>query len=47
LLEKGADPTNRTNIEHKTPLQVAQENIKQNCVTAIERFQQGRQQGED
>ena len=38
MLEKGADPT-ITNNNGKTPLQIAQEENKQNCVAAIEQFQ--------
>jgi hypothetical protein len=43
LLEKGADPT-ITDDYGKTPLQIAQGNYKQNCVSAIEQFQQRQKQ---
>jgi ankyrin repeat protein len=39
LLEKDADPS-ITNDEGKTPLQLAQEKNKQNCVAVLEEFAQ-------
>jgi hypothetical protein len=46
LLENGADPTHADN-KGRTPLPIAQENDKQDCVAAIEKFPQRRRQAEN
>jgi hypothetical protein len=46
LLENGADPTHADN-KGRTPLPIARENDKHDCIAAIEKFPQRRRQAEN